>query len=107
MEKCPKGFENKKYIFEYFIDENKEQWSVGEFLYLIDHAEKVITNSFHVCVFAVIFGKEFEVKQREGFSMQSRFDTLFEKINEGIDIDVERRKTDKFILSALTKMTGR
>ena len=103
--KCPKGFENKKYIFEYFIGESKAQWSVEEFLYLIDHAEKVITNSFHVCVFAVIFGKEFEVTERNGLSMQSRFDTLFEKINEGIDIDTERRKTDKFILSALGGMT--
>ena len=103
--KCPKGFENKKYIFEYFIGESKAQWSVEEFLYLIAHAEKVITNSFHVCVFAVIFGKEFEVTERKGLSMQSRFDTLFEKINEGIDIDTERRKTDKFILSALGGMT--
>ena len=103
--KCPKGFENKKYIFEYFIGESKAQWSVEEFLYLIDHAEKVITNSFHVCVFAVIFGKEFEVTERKGLSMRSRFDTLFEKINEGIDIDTERRKTDKFILSALGGMT--
>ena len=99
--KCPKGFENRSYIFEYFIDENREQWSVEEFLYLIDHAEKVVTNSYHACVFAIIFGKPFTVTEREGISMQSRFDTLLKKAESGIDFEVERRKIDKFIMSAL------
>ena len=106
LEKCPKGFENKSYVFEYFIDKSREQWSVGEFLYLIDHAEKVVTNSYHACVFAVIFGKPFTVTEREGISMNSRFDTLLQKIESGIDFETERRKTDKFILSAL-KIIGR
>ena len=101
LEKCPKGFENRSYIFEYFIDENREQWSVEEFLYLIDHAEKVVTNSYHACVFAIIFGKPFTVTEREGISMQSRFDTLLKKAESGIDFEVERRKIDKFIMSAL------
>ena len=103
--KCPKGFENRSYIFEYFIDENREQWSVEEFLYLIDHAEKVVTNSYHACVFAIIFGKPFTVTEREGISMQSRFDTLLKKAESGIDFEVERRKIDKFIMSALEDIT--
>ncbi len=105
LEKCPKGFENRSYIFEYFIDENREQWSVEEFLYLIDHAEKVVTNSYHACVFAIIFGKPFTVTEREGISMQSRFDTLLKKAESGIDFEVERRKIDKFIMSALEDIT--
>ena len=85
LEKCPKGFENRSYIFEYFIDENREQWSVEEFLYLIDHAEKVVTNSYHACVFAIIFGKPFKIVERKGIAMQSRFDTLLQKSESGID----------------------
>ena len=104
LEKCPKGFENKKYVFEYFIDENNQQWSIEEFLYLIDHAEKVVTNSYHACVFAIIFGKPFVLKKREGISMQSRFDTLLQKVQSGIDFEIERRKIDKFILSVLGDM---
>lgn len=105
LEKCPKGFANKKYVFEYLIDENNQQWSVEEFLYLIDHAEKVVTNSYHACVFAIIFGKPFILKEREGISMQSRFDTLLQKAENGIDFEAEKRKIDKFILSALGEMT--
>ena len=105
LEKCPKGFENKSYVFEYFIDRNREQWSVEEFLYLIDHAEKVITNSYHACVFAIIFGKPFTITEREGISMQSRFDSLLQKAENGIDFEAERRKIDKFILSALGDIT--
>ena len=70
-------------------------------MYLIDHAEKVVTNSYHACVFAIIFGKPFTVTEREGISMQSRFDTLLKKAESGIDFEVERRKIDKFIMSAL------
>ena len=107
FEKCPKGFENKKYVFEYFIDgKNNEQFSVEEFLYLIVHAESIITDSFHVCVFSLIFGKKFTVKERKnnGFSMQSRIDTLLRKAENGIDFESERRKTDKFIMSALRNL---
>ena len=105
LEKCPKGFESKSYVFEYLIDENREQWSVEEFLYLIDHAEKVVTNSYHACVFAIIFGKPFKIVERKGIAMQSRFDTLLQKSESGIDFEVERRKTDKFILTALGDIT--
>ena len=105
LEKCPKGFENKSYVFEYLIDKNREQWSVEEFLYLIDHAERIVTNSFHACVFSLIFGKPFTVTEREGISMQSRFDTLLQKAENGINFESERRKADKFIMSALGDIT--
>ena len=100
LEKCPKGFENKKYVFEYFLDGgNNDKFSVEEFLYLIDHAESVVTDSFHVCVFSLIFGKKFTVIERP--PMQSRIDTLLKRAEHGINFELERRKTDKFIMSAL------
>ncbi len=49
-----------------------------EFLYLIDHAELVLTDSFHGSVFSFLFGKPFYVYAREGKenNMLSRIDTL-------------------------------
>ena len=46
----------------------------------MDHAEYVITNSFHCCVFSIIFRKQFGVipliKSHSG--MNSRIETLFD-----------------------------
>ena len=49
-----------------------------EFLYLIDHADLVLTDSFHACVFSFLFGKPFCVYPREGkeTNMLSRIHTL-------------------------------
>lgn len=33
--------------------------SVGQFIYLINHAEAIVTSSFHAAVFSIIFHKEF------------------------------------------------
>jgi len=50
----------------------------NEFLYLFNHAELILTDSFHACVFSIIFEKSFYVFDREGNmeSMNSRLDTL-------------------------------
>ncbi len=52
----------------------------GEFLYLIEHATIVLTDSFHACVFSFLFGKPFLLFAREGKEnyMLSRMETLFE-----------------------------
>lgn len=52
----------------------------SEFLYLIDHANLIMTDSFHACVFSFLFGKPFLVYSREGKQnkMMSRIDTLLE-----------------------------
>jgi hypothetical protein len=54
--------------------------AIPEWLYLIDKAEYVITNSFHCSVFSLLFQKRFGVIPLVGkFSgMNSRFDSLFE-----------------------------
>ena len=59
--------------------------SVPEWLYLIDNAEYVITNSFHCAVFSTIFNKQFGVVPLTGAfeGMNSRFESLFELL--GID----------------------
>lgn len=54
--------------------------TVPEWIYLIDHADYVITNSFHACVFSLLFEKKFGVYKISGQhkGMNSRLDSLFE-----------------------------
>lgn len=55
----------------------------GEFLYLIDHARLILTDSFHACVFSFLFGKPFLVYDRAGKEngMISRITTLLNKFD--------------------------
>ena len=59
----------------------------SEFIYLISHAQLILTDSFHACVFSFIFNKPFVVYDRKGTqcSMNSRIETLLKKF------DLERK----------------
>lgn len=93
---------NRKYILKYFLgrcDENvigqlaKEfdydvidatckELPIGpaEFLYLIDNAELILTDSFHASVFSLVFKKPFIIFDRlGGENMTSRLDTFCKK----------------------------
>lgn len=53
-----------------------------DFLQLIDHAERVFTDSFHAIMFSIIFNKDFYVFERQyvhGVSQQSRIDNVLKK----------------------------
>jgi len=54
--------------------------TIPEWIYLLEHSEYVITNSYHCCVFALLFEKNFGVipisKRHAG--MNSRLNSLFE-----------------------------
>ena len=66
------------------LDDRKKIYpTIEEWLYLIDNAEYVITNSFHCCVFSCIFEKKFGVISLSGKSkgMNSRIDSLFRICN--------------------------
>lgn len=108
----PKYIPQKKYILLYFLGEftpkYKEQidkvskendfeiinildihdksYTCGpsEFLYLIKNASLVCTDSFHACVFSIIYKTPFlvfERYQKEISSMNSRIDTLVKKFS--------------------------
>lgn len=111
VSKKPKGVKNgETYILEYFLGDksleqkkqiedigrkyncklysllNKEQqdlYVVGpsEFVYLIENAKLILTDSFHACVFSFIFKKPFYVYSRNGMmgGMMSRIETLLDK----------------------------
>jgi len=53
--------------------------TVLEWIYLLENAEYVVTNSFHCTVFSLIFGKKFGVIPLSGRDkgMNSRFDSIF------------------------------
>jgi hypothetical protein len=92
----------KKKINVTYISGNKQQdkykknyATIQEWLYLIDHAEYVITNSYHCSIFSLIFNKKIGIIPLEGnfIGMNSRLESLFELfqmdqrfINETIDI---------------------
>lgn len=64
------------------LDDNIEKSypTVIEWLWLIDHAEYVITNSFHCMIFSILFHKQFYAIRLKGYSigMNTRIDNLFE-----------------------------
>jgi hypothetical protein len=124
LEKKPKNLiGKKKYILKYFLgDETQESiddtemlarendlevikfldksdlWAYvtgpAEFLYLIHNAEIVLTDSFHACVFSILFRRPFWAYSRTGEKMNSRLDTLFKILN--LDNRFEHNKNKPF-----------
>ena len=112
ISKKPRFNIEKKYILTYFLgkisEEKKENikkiaekknyeiinlgkkeyiqyYTAGpsEFLWYIENAEIILTDSFHACVFSILFDKTFYVFDREDKmqSMNSRIETLFNIFN--------------------------
>lgn len=123
IEKKPEQYTGGKYILKYFlggknselnqeienlarekkfeiidvISPDSPYYNIGplEFLYLEHHAELIVTDSFHSCVFALIFGCAFIVADRKESSLQSmgsRIDTLLNLF----DLNNRRFGADKF-----------
>ena len=47
-----------------------------EFVWIIHHAEYVFTDSFHACVFSLLFKKHFLVFERVGKGTEGMFDRI-------------------------------
>lgn len=97
--------------------------TIPQWLGLIDHAQYVITNSFHCCVFSIFFNKKFGVIQRTGtkttqlmnsrmghlfcmFNIQTRYIDDFNNIEKDYVISKEsyiklKQESVKYLLSAL------
>lgn len=91
--------EKKRKVLPLMNPENPELFALGpgEFIYLLDHADLVLTDSFHGCVFSFLFGKPFLVYSRQGLGidMMSRIDTFLETFdlkrkykNSGIENEI-------------------
>lgn len=152
VSKKPKQLKAKKYILNYFLGELSEerkkeidrvakengcevinildknspfyQTGPSEFLYLEKNAFLICTDSFHSCVFAILYNRPFIVFNREDkmVSMNSRIETLINKFQlknrefigkitkENLEhdyieaykiLDKERDKSKKFLISIL------
>ncbi len=92
--------------------------SPSDFLYLVKHADYIYTNSFHGCVFSILYKKCFKLYQREdseGRNMSDRLKTLLDKFNikgDGNTIDYkeiedilffERQKVDQYLDKCIPK----
>lgn len=69
--------------------------SPSEFVYLLEHASLILTDSFHACVFSFIFDKPFLVYAREGAesNLLSRIETLLDAFSlkrKFVDQDEEK-----------------
>ena len=64
------------------VIDNRQKYfaTIPEWLYLVDNAEYVVTNSFHCGVFSTIFHKSFGIVPLSGklTGMNARFESLFE-----------------------------
>lgn len=152
IETKPKQLDSKKYILTYFLgkipanykqeiekiakendcsiinilDSNDKFYTSNpqEFLYLEDNAFLICTDSFHSCVFAIIFDTPFLVFKREGskYDMNTRITNLLDKFDlnnryyngkyeqEILKCDYqkankilneERKKSNEFLITAL------
>ncbi|MFR5748272.1 MAG: polysaccharide pyruvyl transferase family protein [Thomasclavelia spiroformis] len=110
LAKKPQKFEKRKYVFLYFLGEItpeyqdfinsriEEGYSIvnildkldyfytfgpNEFLWLIKNSSLVVTDSFHACVFSILFQRPFVVFERQDASdeMTSRIYTLLRNFN--------------------------
>lgn len=124
ISKKPKNLKSKKYILNYFLgditenrkseidriakennceiinilDKKSEFYACdpSEFLFLEDNAFLICTDSFHSCVFAILFNTPFIIFDRKDdniVSMNSRINTLLNKFK------LENRKFNKEITS--------
>lgn len=88
--------ENNEYINKFAKENSLEIKKLGsrkdlelwisdpiEFVNLFSQAEAIFTDSFHACVFSIIFEKYFEVFKRnnDGPSMSTRIDSLLQEMN--------------------------
>ena len=113
-------------IYEIMDSSNPVTNTAGpaEFLWLFDHADLILTDSFHACVFSFLFNKPFVVYDRNwnDCNMNSRLETLLKKFhlerkyaNSGLENDIwehnyedgykqlelERQKATDFLKKAL------
>lgn len=58
---------------------SKEYPSIPQWLYLLNHAKYVVTNSYHGTIFSILYNKQFAVFPLTGGykKMNSRFETIF------------------------------
>ena len=94
IELIEKYAKEKKLKIIHMNDKNNEEvycWGPEMFLQAIYHCDAFFTDSFHGCVFSIIFHKQFFVFQRQD-AQESMFSRIQMLLNT---VGLERRKIDK------------
>ena len=90
---------NKLQIVDIYDDKSK-YFTCGpsEFIYLVHNASIILTDSFHACVFSIIFEKSFRVFEREngGANMNSRIINLIDKLGLKKDVYIDSNSNFNF-----------
>ena len=124
----PKILKSKKYILTYFLgnltelqtneinnyakendceivdlmNKNSKYYNISpsEFIYLEKNAYLIFTDSFHSCVFAILYNTPFIVyyRNQKNVNMNSRIDTLLQKFNLKKNVYTGEINRDKLIL---------
>ena len=79
----------------------------GEFLWLIAHAKYILTDSFHGCVFSILYEKHFIVYPRENkLSLGSRIEQLLKTYHLENHMSTDHFETDRLILEEDVNKSG-
>lgn len=69
--------------------------SPEEWIYLVEHAQNIVSNSFHGCVFSILFHKNFYYELSKGKDSNTRIENLMEML------DIKHRElSDSEVLSS-------
>lgn len=91
-------YKTKGYIvIEMYLREETEQMAVEDWLSYIKYADLVITDSFHGCVFSIIFEKQIKVYQNISGGI-GRISSLFNMLQLEASTTLHDYKTSKVIL---------
>lgn len=74
--------------------------SPQQFVWLIEHAECIITNSFHGTVFSLIFGKRFAISKKNGLKKNNRVANLLQLYGmDYVECDIDKMLKDDIFLA--------
>lgn len=91
-------YKDKGYIvIEMYLRDEAEQMAVEDWLSYIKYADLVITDSFHGCVFSILFEKRFKVHQNISGGV-GRISSLFNMLQLEASTTLHDYKTSKVIL---------
>lgn len=105
-----KGYE----IITVFLRDDKIELGIGEWIAAIKYADCVITDSFHGCVFSILYNRKFKIYKNSSGGV-SRLSTLFEMFGikestnlisvENVDSILKpyRQKAADYVLKSLVK----
>ncbi len=124
LEEIPLWYKNEKFILTYFLGEiplsvkkilegmefhiinlldesSYAQYvtNIGEFLWAIDHAELVYTDSFHGTVFSILFRTPFVICNRIDFGMYTNMESRIDTLLKSFSLEERRgRKENDYII---------